>query len=144
MLRLMISSICDKNASWQIENFEATHLETCDCTSVRSGVELQDNRGFWSGEGILPKLVCQCSSGHHQHASPSQVVRLDPQSFIIRSIVAKNLKQDLHMRTFFKWFNGSYNDITVESGLRDFVGWAWYDRTFYVDNSWTDKRIILR
>ena len=28
----------------------------------------------------------------------------------------------------------SYNDITVDSGLRDFVGWAWYGRTFSVDN----------
>jgi len=38
----------------------------------------------------------------------------------------------------------SYNDITVDAGLRDFVGWAWYDQTFYVDSSWHDKRIMLR
>ena len=54
------------------------------------------------------------------------------------------------------WFSGllvgtiampvpaSYNDITVEASLRDFVGWAWYDRTFYVSPSWKEKRILLR
>ena len=54
------------------------------------------------------------------------------------------------------WFSGpltdtlampvpsSYNDITVDSGLRDFVGWAWYDRTFYVSPAWRDQRVILR
>ncbi len=26
----------------------------------------------------------------------------------------------------------SYNDIYTDTKLRDFVGWAWYDRQFYV------------
>ena len=60
-----------------------------------------------------------------------------------------------------EFFYTSYNDITVDAGLRDFVGWAWYkpiifqtttilngcvryDHTFYVDSSWHDKRIMLR
>ena len=38
----------------------------------------------------------------------------------------------------------SYNDITASKELRDFVGWAWYDREFYVDRKWTDVRIVLR
>ena len=39
----------------------------------------------------------------------------------------------------------SYNDISTESNLRDFVGWVWYYRKFYVSNSWsTDKKVMLR
>ncbi len=39
----------------------------------------------------------------------------------------------------------SYNDITTEAALRDFVGWAWYDTTFYTPTSWmTNSKIILR
>lgn len=33
----------------------------------------------------------------------------------------------------------SYNDITTSSQIRDFVGWAWYFRTFFVPASWIDK-----
>lgn len=40
----------------------------------------------------------------------------------------------------------SYNDITQEVGIRDFVGWAWYEKQFFVPKSWlTDERsVILR
>lgn len=45
----------------------------------------------------------------------------------------------------------SYNDITQNSTLRDFVGWAWYDRQVWVPGSWLDDslsdarlRIMLR
>lgn len=38
----------------------------------------------------------------------------------------------------------SYNDITTDKSLRDFVGWVWYDREFYVSNDWQDRRIVLR
>ena len=38
----------------------------------------------------------------------------------------------------------SYNDITLDSGLRDYVGWAWYDRTFYASSGWRDQRVLLR
>lgn len=30
----------------------------------------------------------------------------------------------------------SFNDITTDSALRDFVGWAWYDRQFFLPQSW--------
>ncbi|XP_020613653.1 beta-glucuronidase-like isoform X1 [Orbicella faveolata] len=40
----------------------------------------------------------------------------------------------------------SYNDITEERWLRDFVGWVWYEKVFYVPPSWnaTPKRVVLR
>nr|XP_027216972.1 beta-glucuronidase-like [Penaeus vannamei] len=40
----------------------------------------------------------------------------------------------------------SYNDVTQDKALRDHIGWAWYDRTFYVPVRWqTDKqRVVLR
>ena len=33
----------------------------------------------------------------------------------------------------------SYNDITTSAKFRDFVGWAWYFRTFFVPTSWQKK-----
>jgi beta-glucuronidase len=40
----------------------------------------------------------------------------------------------------------SYNDITVNATVRDFVGWAWYQHTFYTPKRWwADKqRVVLR
>ncbi|KAK3755205.1 hypothetical protein RRG08_027464 [Elysia crispata] len=39
----------------------------------------------------------------------------------------------------------SYNDITEEKALRDFVGWVWYDRNFYVPPAWSkNRRVVLR
>jgi len=39
----------------------------------------------------------------------------------------------------------SYNDITTEARLRDFVGWVWYDREFYVSTEWlANQRVVLR
>lgn len=38
----------------------------------------------------------------------------------------------------------SYNDITQEKSLRDFVGWAWYDKEFFVSHDWMTKRVVLR
>ncbi|XP_054163017.1 LOW QUALITY PROTEIN: beta-glucuronidase-like [Oppia nitens] len=38
----------------------------------------------------------------------------------------------------------SYNDITQDRFIRDYAGWVWYDKSFYVSNSWTDKQVILR
>ena len=40
----------------------------------------------------------------------------------------------------------SYNDITEERWLRDFNGWVWYEKQFYVPSSWTvtQKRVVLR
>ena len=32
----------------------------------------------------------------------------------------------------------SYNDISTNATVRDYVGWAWYDREFYVPNSWVN------
>ena len=38
----------------------------------------------------------------------------------------------------------SYNDITTNKTIRDFIGWAWYDRTFFVDKAWSTQRVVLR
>ncbi|XP_063847967.1 beta-glucuronidase-like isoform X3 [Scylla paramamosain] len=40
----------------------------------------------------------------------------------------------------------SYNDITQDKALRDHIGWAWYDRTFYVPMRWQEDklRVVLR
>jgi len=38
----------------------------------------------------------------------------------------------------------SFNDITTDISLQNFVGWVWYDRLFYVANEWKSKRILLR
>ena len=56
----------------------------------------------------------------------------------------------------------SYNDITTNSTIRwnddnddtneahdnddarDYVGWAWYDTTFYVYPGWQDQRVMIR
>ncbi|KAK3595798.1 hypothetical protein CHS0354_025436 [Potamilus streckersoni] len=38
----------------------------------------------------------------------------------------------------------SYNDITQDKSIRDFVGWAWYDRQFYTPATWNSQRIVLR
>lgn len=40
----------------------------------------------------------------------------------------------------------SYNDVTQDKRLRDFLGWVWYQRTFHVPESWKreKRRIFLR
>lgn len=37
----------------------------------------------------------------------------------------------------------SFNDITQNRALRDYVGWVWYQRSFYAPKSWqTEKRAV--
>ena len=41
----------------------------------------------------------------------------------------------------------SYNDVTQDRMLRDFVGWVWYDKDVFVPSSWKDSeklRVVLR
>ncbi|XP_050408987.1 beta-glucuronidase [Patella vulgata] len=38
----------------------------------------------------------------------------------------------------------SYNDVLADKTIRDFVGWAWYDREFFVPSDWMNKRVVLR
>ena len=38
----------------------------------------------------------------------------------------------------------SYNDITVDSNLRDHTGWVWYERSFAIPADWMEKRLVLR
>lgn len=41
----------------------------------------------------------------------------------------------------------SFNDITQEARLRDFIGWVWYEREAVLPQRWTqdtDTRVVLR
>ena len=40
----------------------------------------------------------------------------------------------------------SYNDVTQDRWLRDHVGTVWYDRKFFVSNTWAanQKRVYVR
>lgn len=40
----------------------------------------------------------------------------------------------------------SYNDVTVDKKIRDHVGLVWYDKTFFVPESWKQQgnRVWLR
>lgn len=41
----------------------------------------------------------------------------------------------------------SYNDITQDPTLRDFIGWVWYEREVVVPVRWVadeGKRVVLR
>ena len=38
----------------------------------------------------------------------------------------------------------SYNDVTQEASLRDHIGWVWYDRDFFVAESWANQNIFVR
>ena len=38
----------------------------------------------------------------------------------------------------------SYNDITTDKSLRDFVGWVWYDKEYFVPSEYQNKRVVLR
>ncbi|KAK7094669.1 beta-glucuronidase-like [Littorina saxatilis] len=38
----------------------------------------------------------------------------------------------------------SYNDVTADRAVRDFVGWAWYETDFFVSSDWQDRVVSLR
>ncbi|XP_023331589.1 beta-glucuronidase [Eurytemora carolleeae] len=38
----------------------------------------------------------------------------------------------------------SYNDITVDPNIRDYVGWVWYGRRFFVPQSWREQSVFVR
>jgi beta-glucuronidase len=38
----------------------------------------------------------------------------------------------------------SYNDITQDASVRDYVGDVWYEKTFFIPVSWREKRVIIR
>ncbi|XP_063225193.1 beta-glucuronidase-like isoform X1 [Bacillus rossius redtenbacheri] len=49
-----------------------------------------------------------------------------------------------------QWINmpvpASYNDVTVNASIRDYVGWVWYQREFFVPGRWKEDglRVFLR
>ena len=38
----------------------------------------------------------------------------------------------------------SFNDITQNASLRDYVGWVWYDRQVWIPDSWIKDSKIIR
>ena len=40
----------------------------------------------------------------------------------------------------------SYNDITEDRSLRDFIGWVWYEKEVYAPRAWESNgtRVVLR
>ena len=40
----------------------------------------------------------------------------------------------------------SYNDITQDKALRDFIGWVWYEKEVYAPKTWKSDqlRVVLR
>ena len=38
----------------------------------------------------------------------------------------------------------SYNDIGVSSAVRDFLGWAWYEREFFVPQRWKSDNLEVK
>ena len=38
----------------------------------------------------------------------------------------------------------SYNDITQDAAIRDHIGWAWYDREFFVADYWSNSNVFVR
>jgi len=38
----------------------------------------------------------------------------------------------------------SFNDITTDRALQNFVGWVWYEREFFVASDWQNRRVVLR
>ena len=61
-----------------------------------------------------------------------------------------SIYRDLHVLTYIVHLKdglnivdmpvpSSFNDISTSAKFRDFVGWAWYFRTFFVPQSWQQK-----
>ncbi|XP_057378859.1 beta-glucuronidase-like isoform X2 [Daphnia carinata] len=38
----------------------------------------------------------------------------------------------------------SYNDVTQDPKIRDHIGWAWYQREFFLPKSWKSQRVTIR
>lgn len=38
----------------------------------------------------------------------------------------------------------SYNDVTQCPSIRDHIGWAWYERNFFVPKSWGNQNVVVR
>ena len=38
----------------------------------------------------------------------------------------------------------SYNDITQDAALRDHIGWVWYDREFFIAETWSAANVFVR
>jgi beta-glucuronidase len=71
---------------------------------------------------------------------------LEPPNSIGYGFLAKWWKLDLSLmeNATVMPVPSSYNDIDAKIELRDHVGWAWYQRTFHVPESWKASRTVIR
>jgi len=64
--------------------------------------------------------------------------------------MVKGFAEKWFSTNFEEWIQmpvpSSYNDVTVNSTVRDFVGWAWYQHEFYPPKRWwkDEQRVVLR
>eukprot|EP00094_Tigriopus_californicus_P005011 TCALIF_04825-PA protein Name:"Similar to Gusb Beta-glucuronidase (Mus musculus)" AED:0.10 eAED:0.10 QI:0/0/0/0.71/1/1/7/0/1725 len=73
--------------------------------------------------------------------------KLDPDFGFREKWFAKNLDQtsDAQDNVIPMPVPASYNDITQNRTIRDFIGWAWYSRQFFAPKSWNkDILVYLR
>lgn len=113
---------------------------------------------WFLGAGALSKDVNDAPwGGLYPRESPSREVRsldglwdfrlaplLDPDKGFTEKWYTQPLRQTGEVISMA--VPSSYNDVTQDKALRDHIGWAWYDRTFYVPVRWEqDKlRVVLR
>lgn len=61
----------------------------------------------------------------------------------LEGIRAKFYKHGITRKTMLMPVPSSYNDITTDPSLRDHVGVVWYERKFFVPQSWKSKRVWI-
>ncbi|CAB3382735.1 Hypothetical predicted protein [Cloeon dipterum] len=86
--------------------------------------EMKSLDGFW--DFYIPPKFLQNSFCHEQEDLPH---------FGLKSGHGKLLRMPVP---------ASFNDITVDVDLRDYVGIVWYERSFFVPSSWKNQRVFIR
>ena len=66
--------------------------------------------------------------------------------FLTRNLLLQKIIMNLKLDDSFERMPvpASFNDITERREIRDFSGWVWYDRKYFVPNTWTNGSILLR
>lgn len=90
--------------------------------------ELKSLDGIWN--------FCRSTDG------PSQSIKEQQQLIDQNKWYLRELSQSCN--TIKMAVPGSYNDQTQDASLRDYVGIVWYDRSFFVPQSWYGKRVVVR
>ena len=40
--------------------------------------------------------------------------------------------------------SSSWNDITQDASIKEYIGWVWYDREAWIPSRWAGLQIVLR